>query len=324
MSALKVFPFRTANDALSFELGSLPSDVHSRTDDTLDAYSDVTEPFTLDFVVDPDAEALGACLPPGIESGALELCVATRSILSRSRSEVWKGQPIANSIAVQFDPADYMGRVDVILVARLKASLEPIEGHAHLKGSVVAFQTMATLWFDEPPAFSGDALDILWRDFDEDDQLTDGHLFAVGLEGRPVIYLNEAESMSPLRSVLMSKGTHGAMARTRDAVFAQIVHQAWTSILGHCFMQVQRHGDDDAQTVLDEVDQWIALVLREWAPAFVDGVADPDDAVLALIDRLREDGNDFLLVGAPAAIQRKCDTMKGFWGLANEFASRMS
>jgi hypothetical protein len=324
MSALRSLPFSTADSALTFELLELPAGVHSRTDETLDAYSDVNQPFVLQFAVDPDVEELAACLPEGRTVEDLELCLVSRSTRSRTRTVEAQLGVASGILSASLDPSQLMGKVELTLVARLRRDLDRAPGYAHLKGSTIATQTAAVVWFDEPPTFSGDALEVLWRDFDEDPTLEDGHLFAIGLEGRPVIYLNEAESMSPLRTVLESKATHGVMARTRDVIYQQIVHQAWTSILGHCFLVVQHHGDEAAETVLDELDEWMVAVLSEWAPAFVPEEQDPEEALIALVDRVRESGNEFLLVVAPAAIQRKFDTMKGFRGLATEFAARMS
>jgi hypothetical protein len=320
MSLLRAMPFMTADHALNASVDALPAGVHHRTDDTLDAYSDVEGPFDLTIALNPDLDALAACIPSGANlEDAVELCLSVRSVSSRKRAEVAAGAPRADTLTLQLDPEQYMGRVDVHLVARLREAIDPTPGFAHLKSSTLASQLVTSLWFDEPQNFSGDSLDIVWRDFDDDPHLEDGHLFAIGLGERPVIYLNEAKSVSPLRSVLENKGTHGALARTRDSVFQQIIHQSWTSIVGHCFLEILRHGDDPADSVLDSLDDWMQTVIRDWALTLVPEETDIDAATLAVVDRVRESGNDFLLVELPAAIQRRFNTMKAFHGLIREF-----
>jgi hypothetical protein len=321
MSLLRAMPFKTADGALNGTIEKLPQDVHRRTDDTLDAYSDVDGPFVLEIVVDPDIKAIAECLPPGGHNAedAIEICLSIRSVASRLRDEVVSGGLGAKTLLLELDPAQHMGRVDVFLVARLREESQPTLGYAHLKASTLASQLVTTVWFDEPATFSGDSIEIIWRDFDKDPNLEDGHLFAIGLNERPVIYLNEAQSVSPLRSALENKGTHGPMARIRDSVYQQIVHQAWTSILGHCFMEVLRHEDENAETVIESLDDWMSTVLQDWALALVPDEADVDAATIALVERIRETGNEFILIEVPAAIQRKFDTMKGFRGLVREF-----
>lgn len=320
MSLLRAMPFKTADGALKATIEKLPTDVHRRTDDTLDAYSDVNSPFILEVTVNPDLDELAACLPSGAKAEKeIEVCLATRSVSSRTREEVVTGDLGPATLALELNPAQHMGRVDVYLVARLRTELPPTLGFAHLKSSALSSQLVTSVWFDEPPTFSGDSIEIIWRDFDEDPLLEDGHIFAIGLKERPVIYLNEAQSVSPLRSALENKGTHGPLARIRDSVFQQIIHQAWTSILGHCFIEILRHEDDDAESVIESLDEWIAVVLRDWALSLVPDEADADTATLALIERIRESGNDFILTEVPAAIQRKFDTTKGFRGLVREF-----
>jgi hypothetical protein len=324
MSVLQALPFKVANGAIELEIGQLPDDVHVRTDNTLDAYSDVSGAFTLTLTVKVDREGLTACLPTGAGdlNSLVEICVASRSTLSRSRVEVAAGPPEDAVYEVPLDRAQHMGRVDLVVVARLRKGLEPTPGFAHLKGSTLAQRIVAGIWFDEPPTFSGDSLDIRWVDFDADTPtgklLHDGHIFAIELKDRPVILLNEAESVSPLRAVLENRGTHGRMARARDAVFQQIVHQAWTSIIGHCFLEVLQYGDEDAETVLDGLGDWQAAVIRAWGRDFVPEEQDIEAAAKTLIDRVREPGNEMLLVAAPALIQERFQTMKGFLGLAKE------
>jgi hypothetical protein len=319
MAVVRALPFATNDNALSAKVTGRGKNVHMRSDETWDAYSDATEPFTLEFELASEATALIACLPPGAATeNLIELIVTRRSVDSRERQTVCRLELGTSTVALEFDPDHFMGRVDLEFTARLAETLAPVSGFAHLKGSTLARLPLATIWFDEPPTFSGDTLEIRWEDFDEDPTLVDGHIFAVRLEEKPVILLNSA--VPSLHPILTSKGTHGASARIRDAVFSQVVHQAWSSILSHCFLEVLRHGDEDPATVLDEIEPWQGQVIRAWAREFVISESEDEAAAMALIERLREAGSEVVLHSMPEAIQSRCRTMNSFHGMIKDYS----
>ena len=248
----------------------------------------------------------------------VELVVTLAGVQSRQRRELGRLQPGAHDIDLRLDPNEYVGRVDLSVSARLKQDIPADVGFAHLKASRLSEAHIASVWFTEPPQALGDALEIRWENFDEDGDLIDGQLFTLRMEDRPVIILNSA--IPSAYDILSSKGTHGAAARIRDAVFAQIVHQAWSSILAHCLLEVARHEENEpAETVLAELEEWQAQVVRAWALEFIPSESNEESAALALIDEARSVGSLALLHRLPEAIQSKCLTISGYEGLIKEF-----
>jgi hypothetical protein len=315
----RAFPYATDDSAVKCTTSSANPKVFQRSDDTWDAFSNDVGNADFDVVIKVDEDRLQACLPPGLQvSDSVELAVTLEGIQARTRRELFTLDVGDHDIELKLEPTDYIGKVDVSVTARLKTALEPRPGFAHLESSRIAHAPVATIWFTEPPQSVGDALEIRWEDFDEDGDLVDGHLFAIRMEERPVIILNSA--IPSAYDILQSKGTHGAAARIRDAIFGQIIHQAWSSILSHCLHEIALHDEDEtAETVLAELDDWQAQVIKAWAPTFIPSESDPETAALMLIEQARETGNLLLMHQLPEAIQSKCATISGFNGLIREF-----
>lgn len=319
MGTQHAFPYVTDHGSISVKASTSTAGIVERSDDTWDAFSNDVGVLDLHLEINSDAERLQACLPAGekIQERA-ELVVSIEALQSRERKEVARLDIGTHSVDVQLDALNYLGKVDVHVDARLKSGLAHRTGFAHLTGSRLAHVDAASIWMSEPPQSLGDALEIRWEDFDADGGLIDGQLFTLRLEDRPVIILNSA--IPSAYSILSSKGTHGASARIRDVIFAQIVHQAWSSILSHCFLEVSRHDDDsEAETILAELDEWEAQVIRAWAPEFIASEKDPEAAARALIEDIRGTGSLVLLHQLPEVIQGKCNTISGFNGLLKDF-----
>lgn len=312
------FPYATDRFAVAVTLSSTNPGVTQRSDGTWDAFSNSVHKATFEANIDIDVERLEACLPSHLDSSAVEVVVSLVGLHSRERSELVTFNASSNVAEVSLDASDYVGRVDLQVAVRLREGHPRTPGFAYLKHSRIAEVPLATVWFTEPPQSTGDALEIRWEDFDEDGDLVDGQLFAVRLEDRPVIILNSA--ITSAYEILGSKGNHGAAARIRDAVFMQVVHQAWSSILSHCLMEVMRHDEDATdETVLAELVDWQGQVLRAWALEFEPNESSPEAATLALIEEARSPGSEVLIRKLPEAIQNKCSTIDGFNGLIRDF-----
>ncbi|MBC9820509.1 hypothetical protein [Terrabacter sp. MAHUQ-38] len=315
----RAYPYAEDDSALVGTVSAASPGLVQRSDGTWDAFSEELALASFAVEVKVDEERLAACLPDGLSPDAfVEIAVRLTGLHSRQRRELRTWESGQQNFTVDLDPMEYVGKVDLDVVARLKAPVDHVPGFAHLAGSVLARAELATIWFSEPPKSIGDTLEVRWEDFDNDGGLVDGQLFTVRMEERPVILLNSA--VPSAYDILSSKGTWGAAARIRDAVYAQIVHQAWSSILSHCFMEVVRHDEGESvDTVLAELEEWQAQVLRAWAPAFEPGESDPDLAVSALVEEVRATGSLVVLQKLPEAIQANCVTISGFNGLVKEF-----
>jgi hypothetical protein len=316
MSTLRAYPFRTATEALSVQLMCLSTDVNERMDGTWDLFTERPRQVRFAVKVFLNTVALQPALPPGESAEATRLVVIGRGITSRRRSLLASGPIGLEELQLELDCSEYTGRFDLtVFIVRDKAC-PAVDGYAHLAGSVLAEVPLAVLWFDEPPTPTGTGIETRWVDFRDDDGLPDGNLFALRLEERPVILLNNG--IPAAYAVLSSKGTHGAAARIRDAIFAQIVHQVWSSLLGHCFLDVLRVGPEDPETALDRLSSWEAQVVEDWALDFVPAEQDREAATRLLVQRLLTSGSTVVLEMLPDVIQTRLDTVKGFQGLVRE------
>ncbi|KRE41115.1 hypothetical protein [Knoellia sp. Soil729] len=318
MTWQRAFPYATDNLAVVGVAKLLNSDVLERSDGTWDAYSESVACVRFALRIESQIDRLADCLPPGADvECTLELVVSLEGVHSRQRRNLYTLDVGSHDLEIELDPAEYLGRVDLAISARLKTDLPAQPGFAHLRASRVSQVSLPSIWFSEPPTSVGDALEVRWENFDEDGDLVDGQLFAVRLEERPVILLNS--EIPKAYDILGSKGTWGSAARIRDAIYGQIVHQAWSSIIAHCILEITRHDEADApETVLAELDEWQAQVIRAWASEFVPGEPDPEAAAVTLIEHCRETGSLVLLHQLPEVIQRRCSTIDGFNGLIKE------
>ncbi|MDW3217090.1 MAG: hypothetical protein R8F63_00645 [Acidimicrobiales bacterium] len=306
--------------AVSDELGERP-------DGSLDAQS-VGPIASLRLEVEIDTARLAECLSPG-ESvrDACSVVLLARSIASRRRDCIERC-PVEETTVFDLDlpRARHRGLVELtVRVVRSVDVAEPEPGRAFEIGELLGEADPVRVHFDEPQTAPGASLEVEWRDFASDPKLQDQreHIFALDDAEPPVILLNSGIRM--LYEILSNKGPRGRPAKIRDAVFMQIVHQVWTSLLGDAAAaaleakaELERSGQPpDATAVLDEVGGWRAVVLRDWAPSLT-GESDPEQAVDRVVDDLA-DGLGLLLVNAvPRAIQERLGTRKSYDGLVKE------
>ncbi len=317
MSTLHAFPFRTAQEALRLTLERLSTDVSQRTDGTWDLYSERPRKVRFSLKIFIDVAALQpAVLPDESVEEVARLVVVGRSISSRRRSALASAPIGVEELELEFDCSEFTGRFDLTAFIVRSKACRAVDGYAHLSGSALAEVPVGALWFDTPPTPTGTGIETRWVDFREDDNLPDGNLFAVRLEERPVILLNSG--IPAAYAVLSSKGTHGAAARIRDAVFAQIIHQVWSSLLGQSFLDVLRVGPEDPDTTLERLISWEAQVIEDWALDFVPSEQDRSTATRILVQKILTSGSNVLLELMPDVIQTRIDTLRGFQGLVRE------
>lgn len=318
MSTLRAFPYRTANDALQVSLSTQDRSIVERSDGSLDLFTefDGTARFTLEAKI--DEAVLLPTIPEGTSTAEeLRLLVIGRSVASRLRSVLLMAPARSLTTTLSMESENFRGKVELsVVIVRARESVEELAGLAHRAGAVIAEAPLAALWFDEPPVESGNAIDIQWVDFREQDRLPDGHLFAVRLEDAPAIFLNTA--IPHAHSILTSKGTHGAKARIRDAVFAQIVHQVWSGILAHCFLELAAQVADDPEERLDGLAEWERQVLRDWAMYFHPGEESITTASRRLVEQVVENDGYLALERMTDVIQTRIDALKPFNGLVKD------
>lgn len=318
MSTLRAFPFRTADESLAAELRHVAGQAVKRSDGSWDLYTN-DEPkvrFCVHSTIGLDQ--LEATLPQG-ETAVRDcsLVVLARGVASRRR-EIIARRSVGAGGEFEFDISrnDHCGRLDLLAAVVRNNGRREVDGFADSAGAILAQTDLPSLWFDEPRAPTGSAIEITWVDFTKDGTLPDKNMFALRLNERPLILLNSGIPFA--YTILASKGTHGAAARIRDAIFAQIVHQVWTSLLAQCFMSVLRVGQEEPATTLERVSEWESQVLTDWAPGFYPSESDANAAVNVLIEELLTSGSTLLVERVADVIQTRMETIRGFNGLVRE------
>jgi len=264
-----------------------------------------------------DDELLSSCV----------VVLIAQSISSRRRDAIGR-EVVDGQVSFDVDLAKSRHRGLVEVSARIVRAVRhssPDPARASDEGEVLGESEPIRIHFDEPSTAPGASLDVEWRDFESDDFLNSqkDNLFAIEDSEPPRILLNSNIRM--LYEILSNNGPRGRKAKIRESVFAQIVHQVWTSLLGDAASAVVKSSLDfqssgrspDAADVLEDVGGWRAAVLKDWAPDLT-SESDKDLAIERLVDDLA-DGLGPLLIGpVPAAIQRRMKTMGAFHGLVAE------
>lgn len=288
-------------------------------------------------VVVDDAESLRLTLDANVEVSGLSgigfdgdgallgLMVRVTSVSSRVRRSVPapNGQ-FSHTFEIDIPIGELRGELTVDVVLVLRSDVEEVPGRACAVGSVVAESRPWTVVIDQREAPPGRGIRIEWTSFADptNADLPEAQLFAVRLEGEPVLLLNR--DIDNAYEVLESRGTHGAKARIRDAIFHQIVNQVWTSLIGTAwshFVAACAEDNLDGVEILDELTAWQREVIVDWAPLLVPDVnGDREQAVLEMISMARDAGSSgqFLVHRVPAAIQERFRTVRSFEGLVRE------
>lgn len=247
------------------------------------------------------------CPPEERHEPPLQMVVTARSIESRLRrsfplvredGSTWSG-------TIVLDPSQMAGQVQLgthLVRARRGSSTS----HADQIGARLSWDQPVEVVFDDRPLSSGGYLELRYEDFsasgDAARRRQKEQLFGLELSGEnPVLYLNEA--VPDLKRVLEHTGTRGATVRARDAAFATVATQVWTTLgaASVTALTVALAAPDapTAEEVVAGLPEWQQRVLRQLAPSMYDG--DRDGTVDALVADL---------VGDPTAMH--VHTLLGF------------
>jgi hypothetical protein len=325
MTADLIYPYRTlVGDGIT----TTPKGIfEKRPDGSIDAQN-IADTLTMTVVCDVDLGDVAGCLSTGEQAeSACTIILVAQSITSRRR-EVISQASTAPRVSFDLDLPRNQHRGLVELTARVVRCVrnpKPDIAKAGEEGEVIGEAAPIRIHFDEPQTAPGASLNVEWRDFGSDPSLSGqvDHLFALEDAEPPTILLNSTIHM--LYPILTNNGTRGRHAKIRDAVFMQIAHQVWTSLLGDASSSALKSRGDlvasgrspDADEVLDDVGGWRAAILRDWA-CDLTNEDDEDQALEGLVDELAEGLGRLLISAIPAAIQSRLNTMKAYKGLVAE------
>ena len=321
MSVVRLYPYRVSARPTVLRV-SRPGDVPRPAPVTIQAENDDVV-LELEVRLPDDA---GSLLPVGLGSDGLRPIVRVFSRDSQRRESVfleldersWTG-------TVKLARHRWFGRVDLEAVVVLDRDIEPVAGCAFVAGSVVARSEPVGVVFDAlRDSAQGRTLAVEWVSFRDGSEWLRSHadqLFALQPTDPPILWLNTDVPGS--YALLSARGTRGPRARIRDAVFVQIAHQVWTSLLAVAFTRL---GDIAAASgavsepadLLADLSGWYREALEEWLTGLY--VGDPiETAVDRLVDDVRSPLSDELLLQrVPSAVQEFVGSAPKFAGLLKE------
>lgn len=282
------------------------------------------EAIEIELAASLDPSAVGSA---GVDAGGDTWALMLRlvSVPSRIRRSVMAPPGVAqHDFELTLPLHELRGDVTIDVVVVLTRDIEAEDGAATAVGSVIGESACWTLVVDpiEPPP--GRSIRIEWKSFKaiENGDLPDEDLFAMRMEGDPVILLNR--DIDNAYEILESKGTRGAKARIRDAIFHQVLHQCWTSMIATAwsqFVEVCAEESIDGLEVLDELVGWQRTVILDWAPFLVyEANGDSTQVLTKLTDLARDSAAaaQVLVTRVPGAIQARFRTVRSFEGLVKD------
>lgn len=323
MTTQRFYPHRTAPDGLTLALVVNPA-LPRRSDGVYDATAEEAGSIQIRGSVEMPAEVLHEVLPPS-EAGdpPVEIVLTIRNLEGRQRRRVpVKGRQ--RKFELSLERHHWVGEVELrAFLLRTKdmasTALDADERLGAEQGIVLSWSEPTIILLDEaetsPP---GRALHVEWIRFETTDHLRPfaDHLFVLEADDPPKLLLNSG--ISGLYSTLEAKGTRGAKARIRDAVYMQIGHQVWSSLLASAITHFGILMQEGGAVGLEDLDSWHGHVLRDWAPEMFPA-GNADDALPAVIDAIENGQTEELLVSRlPTAIQRRLRSWNAFAGLARD------
>ena len=310
MTKIEAMPYKSLGQSIVVTAATDDADLHVNGLSFLFDGPVRNRPLVVEVRCSIDPDQVGLLLSPGDAS----LVLRSTSASSRTRQLIEptsETSPFERVFTCTFDLTSVRGSIELEPLLVLSRNLPPSPGNAHVKGSVLATGEAVIVVIDptDPPV--GPSLPIEWRSFEEEPMFPDENLFHLESDPDPKLFLNS--DIDGLHSVLMSKGTHGRDARIRDAVFAQIVLQVWTSLFAEAFRALRADAaaspDAPVEELLGGLDPWKRQVLEDWSRQLTPG----DDPVKQLLDA---DDTELLTTKLPAALQSRFSiARKGFTGI---------
>ena len=221
----------------------------------------------------------------------LKMLVTARSLGSRFRRSIaltrdsegeWTGE-------LKLAKRDVFGSIELepVIIRTKPGGDSGFAGHV---GARLAWGPIVVAYLDDPPSSAGQSLEIKWDDFkktlnswrkDHEESL---YLLDMNVEP-PELWLNEA--IPHFKNVAHSSGRRGREMRVRNATFAVIAAQVWTSLLGAVATNLARLGqgdaDPDPDQALESLSEWESRVVYHWSPLLFPEAGSRPEAVAKLV-----------------------------------------
>lgn len=329
MSPDRFYPYRTAADQIHFVIDSEDAELRRSRDGSLLAHGDGVEVVKLRLsIAIPDSVIERVVAPSEQMDPPLDVRVVYRSIESRKRCILSVPGDGIHEGTLSLRCRDWRGAVEMqALLIRTREGDALPEGFASARGAMVAWSAPGRVLVDEPYQPPGGQLQVRWEDFARSSsrwrRQHAGDLFALDTtEDPPVILLNIG--IPRAYPVLQSAGTRGPKARIRDAAYAMIVHQVWSSLLSIAIVELaaisSAPGEDyrDPEDRLRQIPDWQQGIIRDWSN-YLYPDRDPESALQQLVSAADDPRSmTDVMSRLPNAIQTRLRTVQGFQGLVRE------
>jgi hypothetical protein len=325
MSHVEFYPYRTGGDCLELHCHCDQSEVvvEERRVQMQNVPDDLDVTVRLQVVERGDP--LGTVIPEHErDDPPLQMLVTARSlgsrfrrgiILSRDGDGAWTGE-------LHISKRDVFGSIELEPVMIRTSPGNDLGFAAHV-GARLAWGPAVMVYLDDPPSSAGQHLEIKWDDFKKTSspwrRNHENSLYLLDMSAEPPqLWLNEA--IPHFKNVAHSTGRRGREMRVRNATFALIAAQVWTSLLNAVATNLARlmQGDPepDPDQALESLLEWESRVVNHWSPVLFPETGGRSDAIEKLVSLAaspQEQGRlQQLLV--PRVLEN-ADTTRSFAGL---------
>lgn len=245
---------------------------------------------------------------------ACDILILAESVHGRMRECVLTLDPQdQQQIEIRLEKAQHRGVLSLTAVlVRQTEHLLPDLNRSGNVGAMLGASEPVRIHFDEPSTAPGNSLEIEWTQFAQDSRTPnqENHIFALDENAAPPKILLNSD-IERLFDILNSTASSGHTAAVREAIFAQIAHQVWTSLITSALVAADQskaesieEGDPfDAESVLGNLVDWQQRILKGWATELVEE-GDSEHALEILMEQLGDETESVLISQIPAAIQR--------------------
>jgi hypothetical protein len=170
--------------------------------------------------------------------------------------------------------------------------------YAHRENVRLASTSEWRVYFDDPQTPPGGYMDVIWKNFEEEELLSDFSDSVYHLsfgKSQPVLYLNEG--IGGLHPILHSNASTGTTAAIRDVIEDSISQCVWMALAINALLSVG--GDDDKMP-----NDWKQAVGEMLEQELYPRVKNPSEAI-----RSKEEV-DTVIQAVTASVQEKIDMKK--------------
>lgn len=292
MSHVEFYPYRTSADSLELRCECNQADVVVEDRRVLMQNVPDDSEVTLRLDVFERSNPLEAVIPEEErDKPPLKTLVIARSLGSRFRRSIamTKGDEGSWTGELTLAKRDVFGSIELepVMLRTTPGSNSGFAGHV---GARLAWGPVVVVHLDDPPTSAGQHLEIRWDDFKTTSnswrRQHGESLYLLDMNSDPPeLWLNEA--IPRFKPLAHTTGRRGRDMRVRNATFALIAAQVWTSLIGEVATNLAKltHSDPEMDPVqsLESLSDWELRVVNHWSPQLFPEAGSRQEAVEELV-----------------------------------------